>query len=246
MSAVRNPENYIAKLEGRHEVAERTMAFQFEKPAGFTFKPGQYMDITLVNPPETDREGNSRTFSIASAPQEETLMIATRLRGSAFKRVLRTIPLQSEVTIDGPFGNFQLHNNPARAAVFLAGGIGITPFRSIVVRAAKDALPHQIVLFYSNRRPEDAPFLDELLHLQKENANYRLVATMTDMAKSKRKWEGETGYIDSAMLEKYLKGVPAPIYYIAGPPEMVSGLHSMLNAAGIDDDDIRLEDFAGY
>ena len=246
MSAVRNPTNHIVKLEGRNEVAERTMAFRFTRPAGFEHKAGQYMQITLMNPPETDAEGNVRTFTIASAPHEEMLMIVTRLRGSAFKRVLTMIPLHSEVRIEGPYGNFHLHTHSARPAVFLAGGIGITPFRSMISHAAKEALPHRIVLFYSNRRPEDAPFLDELMQLQEKNPNYKMVATMTGMAESKLKWTGETGHIDSAMLEKYLKNIASPIYYVAGPPGMVSGLVTMLTAAGVDEDDIRSEEFAGY
>src|SRR5262245_13357520 len=155
MSAVKNPTNYSVKLEARNRVADRTMAFQFARPAEFAFRAGQYMQITLMNPPETDVEGNVRTFSIASAPHEERLMIATRLRGSAFKHVLQTMPLHSEVSIEGPYGDFRLHTKAARPAVFLAGGIGITPFRSMIVHAAKERLPHQIVLFYSNRRPED-------------------------------------------------------------------------------------------
>jgi len=246
MSAVRNPTNYVVKLENRNEVAERTMAFHFARPKEFAFNAGQYMQLTLLNPPETDAEGNIRTFSIASAPHEDTLMIATRLRGSAFKRVLRTMPLRSEVRLEGPYGTFRLHNNSARAAVFLAGGIGITPFRSIIHHAAKQALAHRIVLFYSNRRPEDAPFLDELLQLQETNPNYKMVATMTGTADSKSKWTGETGHINAAMLEKHLKGITSPIYYVAGPPGMVSGLQAMLSAAGIDDDDVRAEEFAGY
>src|SRR5262245_55330735 len=102
MSTVKNPTNHIVQLERRFEVADRTMAFQFARPTGFTFKAGQFMEITLMNPPETDAEGNVRTFSIASAPHEEMLMIATRVRGSAFKRALKTIPLHSEVSIEGP------------------------------------------------------------------------------------------------------------------------------------------------
>src|SRR5262249_18773600 len=97
MSAVKNPMDYIVKLEGRHEDAHRTIAFQFARPAGFVFNAGQYMQLTLMDPPETDAEGNVRTFSIASAPHEDMLMIATRLRGSAFKRVLQTMPLHSEI-----------------------------------------------------------------------------------------------------------------------------------------------------
>jgi ferredoxin-NADP reductase len=246
MSAVKNPTGYIVKLEGRHDVADRTMAFQFEKPMGFAFNAGQYMQLTLVNPPETDAEGDIRTFSIASAPHEDMLMIATRLRGSAFKHVLQTMPLHSQLRLNGPYGSFHLHENAARAAVFLAGGIGITPFRSMIVRAAKEALPHQIVLFSSNRRPEDAPFLDELLQLQKTNPNFKMVATMTGLTESKLKWTGETGHIDAAMLGKHLKGITSPIYYVAGPPAMVSGLQAMLRAAGVDDDDIHAEEFAGY
>src|SRR5579884_2050235 len=220
--------------------------FRFEKPPGWTFKSGQTVDLTLIDPPETDAAGNTHTFSLASAPHEETLLIATRMRGSAFKRVLEKLPVGSQVKMEGPFGNLVLHNNSARAAVLLAGGIGITPFRSMVVRAAHEKLPHRIFLFYSNRRPEDAPFLEELDALQKQNPNYRFIATMTDMEKSKRPWKGETGLINKAMLDRYLRDASSPVYYIAGPPAMVQGLHQMLNQAGVDDDDIRAEDFAGY
>jgi ferredoxin-NADP reductase len=236
----------LSKLVGRDEVAERTMAFRFEKPSKWTFKAGQFLDVTLLDPSETDAEGNSRTFSIASAPHEATLMVATRMRDTAFKRVLQAMPLGSAVRIEGPSGGLTLHNNVSRTAVLLAGGIGITPFRSIVARAAKESLFHRIFLFYSNRRPEDAPFLDELQALEKENPNYKLIASMTEMAKSHRTWQGETGQIDSAMLARYLRDAVSPIYYIAGPPEMVKGLQTMINEFGAGDDDIRTEEFAGY
>ena len=236
----------LSKLVSRHEVAERTTAFRFEKPSNWTFKAGQALDMTLLKPSETDAEGNTRTFSIASGPQEETLMVATRMRDTAFKRVLNTMPLGSAVQIEGPFGDLTLHNNVKRTAVFLAGGIGITPFRSMVFRAAKEKLSHRIFLFYSNRRPEDAPFLDELQALEKENPNYKLVASMTEMAKSHQSWNGEVGQIDKEMLGRYLQDAVSPIYYIAGAPEMVKGLHTMIHEAGVDDDDVRAEEFAGY
>ncbi|MGH9960352.1 MAG: FAD-dependent oxidoreductase [Pyrinomonadaceae bacterium] len=237
---------FMAKLKTREEVAEGTMAFHFEKPVGWTFKAGQFIDMTLLDPPETDSEGNTRGFSIASAPQEENLMVATRMRDTAFKRVLKTMPLETAVKIEGPFGNLTLHNNAARPAVMLAGGIGITPFRSILFRAAKEQLLNRIFLFYSNRRPEDAPFLDELQALEKENPNYKLIATMTGMEKSKQPWHGETGLINKEMLARYLHDAVSPIYYIAGPAGRVKGLHTMLNEAGVDDDDIRTEEFVGY
>ena len=236
----------LVQLLSRLEVAEHTTAFHFQKPPHWTFKAGQCLDMTLLDPPETDAEGNTRTFSIASGPHEETLMVATRMRDTAFKRVLGATPLGSAVKIEGPSGDLTLHNNAARTAVLVAGGIGITPFRSILIRAAKEKLPHRIVLFYSNNRPEDAAFLDELQALQKENPHYKLVATMTDMAKSHQSWNGEVGLIDKEMLLKYLKDAVSPIYYVAGPPEMVKELRTVINDAGVDDDDIRAEDFFGY
>lgn len=237
---------FMAKLKSREEVAQGTMAFHFEKPAGWTFKAGQFIDITLLDPAETDAEGNTRGFSIASAPQEETLMVATRMRDTAFKRVLKTMPLGTAAKIEGPFGNLTLHNNATRPAVLLAGGIGITPFRSILFRAAKEKLPHRIFLFYSNRRPEDTPFLEALQALEKENSNYKLIATMTGMEDSHKEWHGETGLINQELLARYLQNAVLPIYYIAGPAGMVKGLHKMLNEAGVDDDDIRTEEFVGY
>jgi predicted ferric reductase len=121
---------YASKLLNRADICEGTMAFQFEKPPGFDFKPGQSVDLTLLNPPETDSEGNVRTFSIASAPFEDQLRFATRMRDTAFKRSLRKVPLGTAVKMDSAMGSFTLHKNSAKPAVFLAGGIGITPFSS--------------------------------------------------------------------------------------------------------------------
>ena len=246
MSATETWPIFQTKLVERHAVAESTVAFQFEKPSGWTFKAGQFIDMTLVFPPETDAEVDKRGFSIASAPEEATLMVASRMRDTAFKRDLQMVPLGATVTIEGPFGSLTLHNNVARTAVVLASGIGITPFRSILVDAARRKLPQRIFVFYSNRRPEDAPFLDELVALQAANPNYKLVATMTEMAKSNRSWDGETGMVDKALLARHLTDATSPIYYIAGPPAMVKALHGMLNGIGVDDDDIRTEEFTGY
>lgn len=246
MSDARNENGYTVTLTERRLVAEGTMAFHFAKPAQFVFTPGQFVDLTLLQPSETDAAGNTRAFSIASAPQEETLMVATRLRDTAFKRELQRMPLGTTVRMEGPFGKLVLHADQARPAVFLAGGIGITPFRSMVVHAAMQRSPHRMVLFYSNRRPEDAAFLDELQTLQEKNPHYRFVGTMTEPEKSARVWRGETGFITAALLSKHLVNVGSPIYYVVGPPGMVTGLRTMLKDAHIDDGDVRTEKFAGY
>ena len=237
---------YQPKLLHRVEVAKGTMAFQFEKPPGFDFKPGQSADLTLLNPPETDSEANVRTFSIASAPFEDQLMFATRMRDTAFKRSLKKMPLGTAVKMDAAMGSFTLHKNSTKPAVFLAGGIGITPFSSIVRQADHDHAPHKLYLFYSNRRPEDAPFLEVLQNLEKTNPKFSFVPTMTDMPRSKKTWNGETARINREMLSKYLNDLQGPIYYIAGPPAMVGGMRKMLVASGVDEDDIRTDEFAGY
>ena len=130
--------------------------------------------------------------------------------------------------------------------MFLAGGIGITPLFSIARQAHHDRLPRQLYLFYSNRRPEGAPFLDTLQSLEKTNPNFHLISTMTEMAKSKKEWKGEVVPIGREMLSRHLTTLQGPIYYSAGPPAMVAGMKEMLVGAGVDEDDIRTEDFAGY
>src|SRR5215471_17793512 len=237
---------YITKLNDRRDVAEGTMAFFLEKPAGLQFKAGQYMNFTLIDPPETDAEGNTRSFSIASAPFEADLVVASRMRDTAFKRVFRTLSLKSEVGISGPFGSFTVHTNASRPAVFLVGGIGITPFRSMILEAANDKLAHKLYLFYSNRRPEDAAFLDDLQKAEKQNPNYKFIGTMTDIRKSNRPWQGEQDRITNEMLMKWIRDLNGPIYYTAGPPGMVAAMRQMVNTSGIADDDIRTEEFTGY
>jgi ferredoxin-NADP reductase len=239
----------IVPLGSRREVAERTIEFRFARPRSMTFKAGQFMDLTLLDPPETDAEGNTRGFSINSAPDDPELIFTTRVRDTAFKRVLRSLPLGTGIQLDGPFGNFTLHNNESRPAVLLAGGIGITPFRSFVRRAAHENLGHRILLLYANRRPEDAPFLEELYQLERENRRFTFVPTMTRLSDSRASWTGETGRIDPGMILRHTRRSAThanAIYYLAGPPQMVAGLHATVSSLGVDDDDIRMEEFPGY
>ncbi|MGH9415988.1 MAG: ferredoxin--NADP reductase [Terriglobales bacterium] len=230
----------------RQPVAEGTMAFRLAKPEGFSYKAGQTVDLTLPNPPETDAEGNTRTFSLASDPAEASLMIATRMRDTAFKRVLRTMPLDAPIQLEGPFGDLILPSRSSRPVVLLAGGIGITPFHAMVLAAAREKLAHRIFLFYGNRRPEDAAFLDELMALPARNPRFTLVAVMSEMEKSPRPWDGPRGLITAELLSKYLEGAADPLYYIAGPPAMVAALKTTLTASGVNEDDIRSEEFPGY
>jgi ferredoxin-NADP reductase len=237
---------YPVKLKARKEIAQGTMGFWLERPAGFEFKPGQAMEVKLVNPPETDSEGNARAFSIASAPHEPDLLVATRMRDTAMKRSLAKLTPGARVELDGPFGDLKLHTRASRPAVFLAGGIGITPFRSMVMDAAKNRLPHKIWLIYSNRRPEDTAFLEDLQRAETENPNFKLLATMTEMEKSSRQWAGKRGFVDQAMIREAVGDMSEAIFYMAGPPGMLGAMHKLLLDAGVNEDDIRAEEFAGY
>jgi ferredoxin-NADP reductase len=223
-------------LTRREALAEGTMAFHFEKPAGFSFEAGQSASFTLLDPP-AEPNSTRRTFSLAAAPLEPELMIATRMReGSHFKRALKALPLGAKVRLSGPLGNMTLHEDATRAGVFIAGGIGITPFRSMLLQAEHERLGHRLYLAYSNRRREHAAFLDELEALARRNERLRLLARMTDAE----------GMLEEEALKRFVDDAPSPVYYLAGPPAMVEAMKAILGRSGVGADDVRSEEFFGY
>jgi len=221
-------------LRRREQVAEGTFAFYFDKPAGFSHQAGQNALLTLPDGSE------GHTFTIASAPHERDLMFATRMRDSAYKRALAAAPIGSKFKLDGPAGVMVLHEDEKRPAVFLAGGIGITPFLAMARDAEKRKLPHRIVLFYSNRAPRDTAFLAELERMQGDR--FRLVTTMTDAPE----WRGERRRLSRELLAEHLPDLRSPIYYFAGPPGMTMAVQGMLAELGVAEDDMRSEEFYGY
>jgi ferredoxin-NADP reductase len=223
-------------LRGREPIAEGTMAFHFDKPAGFSFKPGQAIDLILAKPTSADPADARHTFSIVSAPSEDLITIATRMRDSGFKNALASLPIGAAVELDGPFGSLTLHSNRARPAVFIAGGIGITPFMSILRQAVHDQLPQRFILVYSNHRPEVAAFLDELQKLEREKQNFRLLPVMTELS----------GQIDRELITRVKDEASTAVFYVTGSPAMVAGMRQLLANAAINDDDVRSEEFFGY
>lgn len=238
--------DYSFPLKDRRDVAEGTTAFWFDTSGSdFTFEAGQNADFTLVDPPKTDAEGNTRTFSFASSPgHRDSFMIATRMRPTAFKDSLRSLPLGTAVRVAGPNGNMVLHEDAGRPAVLLAGGIGITPFRAMLEWATESKLPHRITLLYSNRTPAAAAFLGDLDSWASSNPNLRIVPTITESQDAD--WHGEKGRIDEAMLRRHVGDLGQPIYYLAGPPAAVMGLRKLLLEKSVRRDSIRLESFSGY
>jgi ferredoxin-NADP reductase len=234
------------KLRASQEIASGTTAFHFDKPAGFIFEPGQAVDLVLPAAPDADAEALRHTFSLVSAPCEEELVIATRMRNSVYKRALAAMPAGGRAIVEGPFGSLTLDGDRSRGAVLVAGGIGITPFISILRQAAHERSAQRLALVYSNRRPEDAAFLAELQQLERDLRSFRLLATMTDMARSTVPWSGETRLVDVALVTGAADGLSRPIYYVVGPPGMVEAVSNVLTQAGIAADDIRSEEFYGY
>lgn len=228
--------SYDAVLIGSETVAEGTRMFRFSKPAGFAYRAGQAVNLALLDPP-AEPNSTHRTLSLVSAPFEAELAVATRMRdASAFKRALGTLAPGATVRVKGPLGVMTLHNDPARPAVFVAGGIGITPFMSMLRQAAHDRPGHRFFLLYSNRKPEQAAFLHELQALERQYDRFRLLARMTD----------HDGFIDAETIRGFTAGAESPLYYLAGPPAMADAMTRILRSSGIRDEDISSEEFYGY
>ncbi|MBP6880772.1 FAD-dependent oxidoreductase [Candidatus Saccharibacteria bacterium] len=232
------------KLIKKIEIATDTMAFYFEKPDGLEFRAGQFCDLTLLDPPETDAEGNVRGFSLVNAPFEDDIIVATRMRDTAFKRVLKDLPIGTKVEFDGPYGDFTLHKNVAIPAVFLIGGIGVTPVLSMIAQATFDKTDHKILLLHSSRTPKDLPFMAEFTKLAVDNPNFTYIPVASDG--SIDDWKGEHGRIEKVMIEKYVEDLATPKYYLSGPAVMVKAMRELLSELGADEDNIRTEEFSGY
>jgi ferredoxin-NADP reductase len=235
---------YYIKLLKKEFIARDTMAFYWEKPAGFEYIAGQFCEITLLNPPSTDEEGNTRAFSFVGTPSDDNLATATRIRDTAFKHNLQDLPIGTEVKLTGPYGDFKLHKNQDKPAVFLIGGIGITPVRSIIATATHDKLPHKISLIYSNRTTADAPFVSDFVDFAKRNPNFTFVPVYT--RPSEVETGGKSGHINAEMLRKNITDISKPIYYLSGPAGMVKAMRLLLVEIGADEDNIRAEEFDGY
>ena len=237
---------YQMTLMDRQRIARDTMAFWFDtNGARYEFRAGQHADFVSTHPCVGSESDNSRTFSLACSPlDKKPVMIAMRMRKTGFKTALKAAALGTKFTVSRPRGSFTLHKDFTRTAVFIAGGIGIAPIRSILRHATQERLPHKLYLFYSNREVDDAAFLEEFENMTVQNPNLTFIPTVTGHRTIA--WPYEKGHINREMLSRYLLGLNGPIYYIAGPSGMVSAMTALLNSSGIGDDDIRTEEFGDY
>ena len=236
--------SHTVTLLKKEKVARDTMAFHFKKPADFHYHAGQYIEVTITHMDATDKKGNSRNFSLASTPFEDTLVIVTRLRDTAFKHALRELSVGTEVLISGPYGSFALPKDASTPAVFICGGIGATFARSVITQAAHDQSNHTLLLLYSTRTKEDAIYMDTFTALSQQHKNIRFVPTLTE--NQTNNWTGERSHISMEMLKRCISDIHVPIYYLSGSAAMVVTMRKMLVDAGVNKFNIRFDQFIGY
>lgn len=234
-----------AKIKEKKEIAKGTLFVTFGLLGQkIDFKPGQFFFIILPNPPYLDGRGAIRHFSIVNSPRENGIIsMATRVRDSAFKKSLVELPVGYEVEIPSVSGNFVLpKEKEARELVFITGGIGITPFMSMLRFIEEEKRPYKVTLIYSNSTQESAAFLEDLKRMSKQNSNLKVILTMTQ----DENWRGERRRIDEQFVKDYVPDLEKPIYYLAGPPAMVSSILEVLQKAGVPRGRIKAENFGGY
>lgn len=251
----------LSLLGKREHQDTDVMSFKFGRQDNishniFNYAAGQYafFDIGGVY---NDPEGPVRHFSLASSPTEEEIIISTRIRDTPYKKRLSSLEIGSKAKVTKPLGKFVLHDY-SKPAVLISGGIGVTPFRSMVKYATDKQLPIRIVMFDSNRNIPNILYKEEFDECLNRNTNLKIVYTITEKEDDNqpssapgvnKEWKGERGRIDKAMLERHLNDneIKNSIYYICGPAGMLNAIKELLqNSLQISMDQIRTEEFTGY
>jgi ferredoxin-NADP reductase/nitrite reductase/ring-hydroxylating ferredoxin subunit len=225
------------------------------------YTAGQYafFDIGGVH---NDSRGPIRHFTISSSPTEDFVMITTRIRDTPYKKRLSSLEADTIAKVRGPQGKFVLHEDYSKPAVFLSGGIGVTPFRSMIKYATDKQLPIKIVMFDSNRNQENTLFKKEFDEFVNINRNLKIVYTITEeeeqqgaldtilfSSPTRQQWTGERGRIDKDMLINHLTDdeIKNSIFYTCGPPGMIKAMQDLIqNDLKIPKDRIKVEEFTGY
>lgn len=237
---------YTFSFLKKTEIAQHTYSFFFKRPENFDFIAGQYNRWTLPIT-ATDGRGSSRFFTISSSPEErESVSLTTKIIQSDFKKALLELKEGDEIKIFGPMGNFILDESDNREKVFIAGGIGITPFHSILLSAAAKNLAQSLTLLASFSTPEEMAFRDELAQIAESHPSLKVIYTATKPEESTQPWEGEKGRVSEDLIKKYVKDPQTSVFYMAGPPPMVDGAKKLLEGMHIPEENIKLEQFTGY
>ena len=232
-----------ATVAEKQEVAKGTLLVLFAVEDYPDYRPGAYFWVELPDRGHEDEKGLRRHISLVTSPTDKGVVgLATRLRDSAFKQTLSELELGDEVEVEEPKGSFLLPEDAGAEYVFVAGGIGITVFRSMLRYIADESLPYRVTLVYSNRDRESTAFLDELDGLERRIEGLRVILVMTD----EETWEGERRRLDAVVLGELVGGLEDKTFMIAGPPGMVEGVSDSLLAAGLPEDSVVAGKFSGY
>jgi ferredoxin-NADP reductase len=234
-----------SQIKEKQEVAKQTLMVTFDLLGEqVDFKAGQYFWVTLPDVGYDDERGLRRHITVVTSPNEPGVLgFATRLRDTAFKKTLAKLDVGAEVDVEHPKGDFSLPTDTERPYVFIAGGIGITVFRCMLKYIVEEGLPHRVTLIYSNRDRESTAFFDELQAMDREQENISVVFVMTD----EPGWEGEKRRVEANVLRDHLDGGLGDYVYIAaGPPGMVDAMETELKSAGVPDEQVIAQRFAGY
>jgi glycine betaine catabolism B len=236
----------MLKLESIIPIADNTYDFVFNPGKRLAFTPGQYMEWTLPHPHPDDR-GNRRYFTLASSPTENTIRIGIKFNPnpSSFKQSLQDIKKTREIVASQISGDFTLPTNPNQKLVLIAGGIGITPFRSMIKYLIDKIEKRQIVLFYANRKKSDIAYRDIF-----DQAQYLLgiktVYVLSDKNQAPPDWKGKIGHIDADMIKSEVPDFSDRKFFISGPHNMVDSFKISLKELGLKPDHVKTDYFPGF
>ncbi len=225
---------------------EDTVDYIFSLPQKISFTPGQYLEWTIPHD-HTDSRGNRRYFTIASSPTESQMHLGVRFYpdGSSFKKALKSITATTPVLVGSLGGDFVLPDDPKKKLVFLAGGIGITPYRAMIKYLTDANQKRDIVLFYANKTEEEIAYTDVFDEAQKAYG-LRTVYTLTDEASIPTSWKGEKGRISGEMIKKYVPDYLDRWYYLSGPHGMVTYYEELLHMLHVPSSHIKKDFFPGF
>lgn len=244
-SYIVNPKYRMAlSLSRKIKISPDTYVFEFERPKDFKFTPGQYLEWTLPHP-GADSRGNRRYFSIASGPQEP-LMMAVKFYtpSSTYKKALLALPTGQEIISSSLAGDFVMPKNKQTPLVFIAGGVGIAPFRSILEDIILKKEPVDIVVVFANKGQEDILFQDTLQRAKQFGV--RTLYVLTDTQTLPQNWQGLSGHITPQTISEKIPDFKKRKFYISGPQLMVQNFEKILLSSGVSRYDIKVDFFPGY
>lgn len=229
-------------LKERVEIAQGIFKFVFNTSRIPSFSAGQYFEMTLSDS-KPDNRGNRRYFTIASSPTEHEVQIGIKIlpQGSTFKQRLHALPLGGVVYAGQISGDFVLPKDVHKKLVFIAGGIGITPFRSMVKYMLDTSSTHKSVLFYAVKDSKELAYIDIFTEAVQKN-----MLTYVPVLNPKIEgWQGESGYINKDMVVRHVGDFKDCLYYISGPSAMVDSYKKLLLSMGVAKKSIKTDYFPG-